>query len=137
MLITSSQENSEPDDYTSAHYHRSKELVLAVPGQRFWLLDSPRYNVIMDKLLQEVTESLRRVGNAHHRAFIMVNGRDADWARWYAEKLEPELAGKLAVSLTADDLAALLPLLEKERSLRAPEAEWAGFYAEAIVDRYG
>ena len=88
-------------------------------------------------MIKEVAEALTAVGSAHHRAFIMVNGADADWARWYATKLEPELAGKLAVNLSVDELTGLLPLLEKERELRAPEADWARFYADAIVRRYG
>lgn len=91
----------------------------------------------MENKTDTIAESLRAVGHAHHRAFIMVNGADPDWARWYAERLAPELEGKLAVSLSADELAGLLPLLEKERKLRAPEAEWAGFYAKAIVRSFG
>ncbi|ADJ26342.1 hypothetical protein Dehly_1041 [Dehalogenimonas lykanthroporepellens BL-DC-9] len=91
----------------------------------------------MENKKDKIAEALRAVGHAHHRAFIMVNGADPDWARWYAERLAPELADQLAVNLSADELTCLLPLLEKERQLRAPEAEWAGFYAEAIVRSFG
>ncbi|MDV2989862.1 MAG: hypothetical protein P3T54_06935 [Dehalogenimonas sp.] len=91
----------------------------------------------MNKNTEEIAESLRTIGHAHHRAFIMVNGADPDWARWYAAKLEPELNGKLAVSLSVEELAGLLPLLEKERTLRSPQSDWAQFYAEAIVKSFG
>lgn len=91
----------------------------------------------MDNKISAITDSLKKIGHDHHQAFIKVNGADPDWARWYAERLAPELTGKLAVSLSADELAGLLPLLEKERTLRAPDRDWAQFYAESIVKSFG
>ncbi|MGI2335766.1 MAG: hypothetical protein ACRKGH_03870 [Dehalogenimonas sp.] len=91
----------------------------------------------MNNKIDAIADTLRTIGHEHHRAFVMVNGADPDWAHWYAAKLGPELTDKLAVTLSVEELTGLLPLLEKERTLRAPERDWAQFYAEAIVKSFG
>ncbi|MEN8614288.1 hypothetical protein ABFB09_03250 [Dehalogenimonas sp. THU2] len=90
----------------------------------------------MDNLVATITELLTATGEAHHQAFISSGGEDPEWARWYATKLEPELSGKLTAPLSREDIACLLPLLEKERVLKEPQTGWAQYYARAIVERF-
>ena len=91
----------------------------------------------MNKIADTIADLLRATGEAHHQAFIKVNGADPDWAQWYAAKLEPGLSGKLKAELSREEKAYMLPLLEKEWVLKAPEAEWSQYYARAIVERFG
>jgi hypothetical protein len=86
--------------------------------------------------LQELEELFRQAGQAHHQAFIDTDGEDLEWPTWYAEYMISRLSGLLNAKFTQSELIYLLVSAEKERSSRAPGADWARYYARFFIERY-
>ncbi|MEP7357218.1 MAG: hypothetical protein ABI847_08260 [Anaerolineales bacterium] len=80
---------------------------------------------------------LTETGRAHHRAYRATHGADAEWPIWYAEYMQARLNGMIGAVCTRSELVYLLVLVEKERAGRAPQAGWAGYYADFFMERYG
>lgn len=87
-------------------------------------------------LTAQLKELFREVGHAHHEAFADVDGADPEWPTWYAGHLHRRLCTLLHADFTRSELIYLLVLVDRERGMHAPGAEWAGFYARFFVDRY-
>ena len=88
-------------------------------------------------LVSQLKELFRETKHAHHAAFLDVDGADPEWPTWYAEQLHRRLCTLLQADFTLSELIYLLVLVDRERSLRAPGAEWTGYYARFFVERYG
>jgi len=89
-------------------------------------------NQVRDSLV----DHLREAGHAHHAAFAATDGEDSDWAIWYAEFLMNPLAEKLHMSFHQSQLIYCLMNADFEHQARAPDSDWAEYYADAIVERY-
>jgi hypothetical protein len=94
-------------------------------------------NDISESLLAQVEKLFRETGKAHHEAFLDTDGEDLEWPSWYAENMIGSLSGLLNAKFTLSELIYLLVCVEKERSLRAPGANWARYYARFFIERYG
>jgi glutaredoxin len=75
-------------------------------------------------------------GHAHHKAFEDVNGDDPEWPIWYAGYLRDALSNAMNVEFTQSQLIYCLMNANFELTARAPDANWAEFYADEILERY-
>lgn len=89
------------------------------------------------ELLQQLRELFKETGHAHHEAFIEVDGADDEWPAWYAEHMHKRLCTLLLAEFTQSELIYLLVLVDRERALHAPGAEWTDYYARFFLARYG
>ena len=90
-----------------------------------------------EDLREELETLFRESGKAHHEAFIDTGGEDLEWPSWYAKYLIGQLSSLLNAKFSQSELVYLLVLAEKERTLRAPGANWARYYARFFIERYG
>lgn len=84
------------------------------------------------KLAQQIEALFLEAGNAHHRAFIHVNGEDDAWALWYANYVSERLGAMVNKHLEPEALAMQLEKLESERKSLAI-GNWARHYAESFA----
>jgi hypothetical protein len=87
-------------------------------------------------LALQLEDLFREVGEAHHQAFIETDGADPEWPLWYADYLRERLSDLLDASFTRSELVYMLLLVANEQPLRAPGANWAGYYARFFIARY-
>jgi hypothetical protein len=90
-----------------------------------------------DERKEELAQLFREAGHAHHEAFIDVDGADPDWPMWYAEFLHSRLAAPLGDRFTKSELVCLLIELDHEIRRQPPGADWATYYANALLERFG
>lgn len=90
----------------------------------------------MEDNIQAIINLLQETGQAHHQAFIEVNGADDDWAIWYAEYLFGKLNDKLNTSLTRAQIVVLLVEFDQQFKATNPDTHWTRFYATELVKRY-
>lgn len=86
--------------------------------------------------LQEVKALFHEAGEAHHRAYVEVDGADPDWPLWYAEYLHERLIAMLEAKFTKSELVYLLISLDREVQRVAPGTNWQHYYARALLERY-
>lgn len=89
-----------------------------------------------DNLIDELANLLNETAEAHHKAFTVTNGEDAEWPIWYADYLLDKMRRMLNSKFTKSELIYILVSAEKENGRLAPGAYWAKFYANFIVSRY-
>ncbi len=87
-------------------------------------------------LTRRLADLFRETGRAHHQAFITTDGDDPEWPLWYAGYLQARLGRLLNRAFTKSEIVYFLVMAEKEQSARAPGADWAGFYATLLLERY-
>ena len=87
-----------------------------------------------DPLVSELTALFDTAGKAHHEAFASVNGEDPDWPEWYAARLIERFSELTGQAQTVESLGRRLAELEARRQREAPDAAWARYYAERIVE---
>ena len=92
--------------------------------------------MIGGELRTSVRDLLADTGRAHHKAFEAVQGEDPEWPIWYADYLQQPLGSLLEADFTKSRLIYCLMFVEFEREARAPEADWAGYYADHLVERF-
>lgn len=80
---------------------------------------------------------LRESGPAHHQAYIETDGADPDWPIWYAGYLQDRLNAALGTTLTRTQLIVLLVNLDESQRRENPDGDWAAFYTERILSRFG
>jgi hypothetical protein len=86
---------------------------------------------------QALKELFDAAAEAHHRAFINVDGADPDWPLWYADYVHERLTAILGARPTKSELVYLLVALDREVQREAPGANWQNYYARALTQRYG
>lgn len=89
------------------------------------------------ELLAQLEELFKETGQAHHEAFIDVDGADDEWPSWYAGHMHKRLCTLLRAEFTRSELVYLLVLADKDRAIRAPGAEWTAYNARFFLARYG
>lgn len=77
---------------------------------------------------------LRDTGNAHHAAFQGVNGEDPEWPIWYADFARDRLRDDFGLDYTKSQLIYCLMRADLEHQARAPNSDWAEFYAREMVE---
>jgi hypothetical protein len=87
-------------------------------------------------LIDQLAALFAQTGQAHHQAFIEVDGADPDWPLWYAEQLLLPLRQLLEAHFTKSELVYLLVLLDREMRTVAPGADWTRFNAQRLAERY-
>ena len=85
-------------------------------------------------LRDTIASLLRETGEAHHEAFAATDGEDADWAIWYANHVRDRLAEQSGLDFTLSQLIFCLIRADIEHQARAPESDWAEFYATKMVE---
>jgi glutaredoxin len=91
---------------------------------------------VNSQLKESIRDLLTETAHAHHRAFEATAGDDPDWAIWYADSLQKPLAELLGTELTRSRLIYCLMFVEYERQARDPQAAWADYYAEHLIERF-
>jgi hypothetical protein len=89
-----------------------------------------------EKTIQQLSELLHEVAEAHHQAFIETDGADPDWPLWYGDHMLEKTRDILGASFTKSEVVYLLVSADKEQALRAPGANWTKYYAKYFVERY-
>ena len=88
------------------------------------------------ELRDQIVEILVETGNAHHEAFAATDGADPDWPVWYAEHAKDGFARLFGDDFTVSRLIFCLMKADYEHKMRAPESDWANFYANEMVACY-
>jgi glutaredoxin len=86
--------------------------------------------------LTVLTSLLRQTAAAHHEAFAASDGEDPDWPIWYATHLRKPLEANLNIELTASQLVYCLMNADFEHQARAPDSDWAEFYASELLEHF-
>lgn len=79
---------------------------------------------------------LVETGQAHHKAFEATDGADQDWSIWYAGFMQDKLADRFGMVFSKSKLIYCLMRADIEHQARAPDSEWAEFYANEMVQCY-
>ncbi len=88
-----------------------------------------------DELKKALAALLAETGQAHHKAFEATDGADPDWPIWYADYLKERFAKQFGLEFTRSKLIWCLMNADNEHQAREPDADWATFYANEIVER--
>ena len=88
------------------------------------------------ELRENIGKLLLDTGKAHHKAFEVTDGADPDWPIWYAEYSQDAFAEQFSMNFTKSRLIYCLMTANFEHEARAPDSEWAEFYADEIIDRF-
>lgn len=83
-----------------------------------------------------LAELSRDIARAHHRAYADVDGKNPNWALWYADHLRRPLGELLGREFQTDELAKELTAVDAEQRERAPESDWPTYYADWFLARY-
>jgi glutaredoxin len=73
-------------------------------------------------------------GKAHNETFGSQSGADPEWPIWYAGYLLTPLQQILCARLSKSRIAYCLIAAEDERQARAPETDWAEYYAQRFLE---
>lgn len=89
----------------------------------------------MTDQMEQVAKLLLETGQAHHAAYIEVDGDDADWPLWYANYLQKRLPPLLGKNLTISELVYLMIDLEQQQRVEEPDSSWYNYYARRLVEQ--
>jgi hypothetical protein len=92
----------------------------------------------LDGRTQAVTALLHEAAETHHQVFRITNGKDPDWASWYAEWLIDlsELPDLLGVMPVRSELIHLLVKFDNEYLREPPAMPWEEFYARQLMAHF-
>ena len=81
-----------------------------------------------------ISAVLREAAELHHRVYRLVDGKDPNWASWYADWLIrlSELPKVLGTTPVRAELVSLLDRLDKEYAKWKADVPWDQFYAEQL-----
>lgn len=87
-----------------------------------------------DNLASRIAALLTETGQAHHKAFEATGGEDPEWPIWYADYARNRLANEFGIDYTKSKLIYCLMRADLEHQARAPDSDWAEFYAHEMVE---
>lgn len=87
-------------------------------------------------LRDDIRTLLKDTGEAHHKAFAATDGADPDWPIWYADYARDTFAEQFGMAFTRSQLVYCLMNASFEHEARAPDNDWAEFYANEIVEHF-
>lgn len=81
-----------------------------------------------------ISAVLREAAELHHRVYRIVDGKDPNWASWYADWLIhlSELPSLLGTTPVGRELVSMLVKFDKEYAAQKPEEPWDRYYAEQL-----
>ncbi len=85
-------------------------------------------------LTARIAALLEETGQAHHAAFAATDGDDPEWPIWYAGFMNARLANDFGFKFTKSQLIYCLIRADLEHQARAPDSDWAVFYANEMVE---
>ena len=88
------------------------------------------------QLHSQLSNLFKDAGRAHHAAFIDTDGEDPEWPLWYADHLRKPLGEALDTSFYKSQLIYCLMNADFEHAARAPDTDWADFYASEFIEHY-
>lgn len=91
----------------------------------------------MEDKIRRLADLLGKTKQAHLEAYIETNGADPEWPTWYADYLVDKLPEHLGVALTRSDIADQMVHLSQKQPQDAPDADWARYYAQSLLQQYG
>ncbi len=82
-----------------------------------------------------ISAVLREAAELHHRVYRIVDGRDPEWASWYADWLIhlSQLPSLLGTTPLRSELVSMLIKLDREYAAQKPEEPWDQYYAEQLA----
>ncbi len=86
------------------------------------------------QLHTQLTALFREAGRAHHADFG--EGEDPEWPLWFADHLQRPLRETLDTDFYKSQLIYCLMNAHFEHATRAPEADWAEFWASEFIEHY-
>lgn len=87
-------------------------------------------------LRQTLIDLFTATAEAHHKAFAATDGADPDWPIWYAEHLREPLAAALDADFAQCMLIYCLMRADLEHQARAPDTDWATYYADYFIQSF-
>ncbi len=84
-------------------------------------------------LSARIADLLTETAQAHHKAFESSDGEDPEWPIWYADFLRDRLANEFGFEYTRSRLIYCLIRADIEHQARAPDTDWAEFYASEMA----
>lgn len=88
------------------------------------------------RLQPSLSRLFKATAQAHHAAFAATDGVDPDWSIWYADHLKAPLEDLADMSFYRSQLIYCLMNADFEHVARAPDTDWADFYADEFVEHY-
>ncbi len=88
------------------------------------------------RLRTKLTQLFRDTAQAHHAAYSATEGNDPDWPIWYADQLQQPLKQALDMDFYKSQLIYCLMNADFEHVARAPDTDWADFYAAEFIEHY-
>lgn len=88
------------------------------------------------RLQTKLTQLFRDSAQAHHAAFSATEGDDPEWPLWYADHLQKPLGQALETEFYKSQLIYCLMDADFEHTARAPDTDWADFFATVFIEHY-
>ena len=87
-------------------------------------------------LKSKLADLFRATERAHISAHNHTKDESPDWSFWFAEKLQAPLRSEFKIKLTKSEIVHCLMQSEMEHLARAPQDDWAEFYAAFFLERH-
>jgi hypothetical protein len=88
------------------------------------------------EIVARLTKLFQETGEAHHQAFIEVDGHDPEWPLWYADYLHDRLPPILGKPMTKSEIVYAIVSLSKIQPEMSPDAFWPSYYAMHFCQHY-
>jgi len=88
------------------------------------------------QLQAALSQLFRDTAQAHHAAFAATEGADPDWPIWYADHLQAPLRQLADMEFYKSQLIYCLMNADFEHMARAPDIDWAEFYAHEFIEHF-
>lgn len=88
------------------------------------------------QLKPTLSQLFQAAENAHQAQFANVGRDDPDWAIWYADHLVGPLEQQAGMKFERSQLIYSLMNAELEHAARAPETDWADFFADEFIQHF-
>ncbi len=88
------------------------------------------------QLHTRLSSLFRETSSQHQAAFSENEGRDPEWPLWYADYLQMPLSEAFDIHFYKSQLIYCLMKANFEHTARAPEVDWADFWANEFIEHY-
>jgi glutaredoxin len=92
--------------------------------------------MINEQLHAQLTHLFKDSEREHQAAFAATGGDDPEWPLWYADHLQKPLEEALGTEFYKSQLIYCLMNADFEHTARAPDSDWAGFFASEFIEHY-
>lgn len=92
--------------------------------------------MINQRLHARLIRLLKESEQEHRAAFAATNGDDPEWPLWYADHLQKPLEQALDTEFGKSQLIYCLMNADFEHTARAPDSDWAEFFASELMEHY-